>query len=282
MPKTKSRRSVRRTRKARTYISKRKAIRRAKRSNFVRNVKQVIQSLTETKEAYTTSGNSSLTMFNSAIDSTGDMMAIMPSIAQGVKDNERIGDQVRGQSLNIRGHIKLNINAFDALPTATDLTKLPSVVARLMIVSLKSKPSYLEAVSSSAPLATLLKKGGTTVAFTGVLSDIYAPINTDAWTVHADRKFYLNQSFVNTLGTSAPSTVIAQDIKNTVKFFNLRVRCKKLMKYDEDVSSGLYPTNFGPMLLLGYSYLSGETPDSGLATPQLGLQYDAVFRYEDA
>lgn len=248
------------------------------RSNFVRSVKQIVSSLAETKQAYHNSGNS-LTFFNSGIDNAGDMLQVIPNIAQSTADNGRIGDQIRSKNLNIRGYIKLNINA--ASGTAGDSTTLPNVIARLMVVSIKSRANYTDAAAGVGFLATLLKKGGTTVGFTGLLSDINAPINTDVFTVHADRKFYLNQSYVNAIGASVPSQYLAQDIKNTVKFFNINVKCKnRLLKYDEDVSSGLLPTNFGPMLLLGYSYLDGSSPDT-LST-NLGLQYITTMNYEDA
>lgn len=278
MYKTRSRRSVARKTRSRKYISKRKAVRRAKRSNFVRNVKQVIQSLTETKQAYHNSGDS-LIMFNSGINTSGDMMRVVPNIAQSVLDNGRIGDQVRSKKLSIRGYLKLNINA--ASGTAGDSTTLPNVIARLMVVSIKSRSSYTDAAAGAGFLATLLKKGGTTVGFTGLLSDINAPINTDAFTVHSDRKFYMTQDYVNAIGASVPSQYLAQDIKNTVKFFNINVRCKnKLLKYDEDVGGGLEPTNFAPILLLGYAYLDGSSPDT-LST-NLGLQYISTLDYEDA
>lgn len=246
--------------------------------SFVRNVKQVVKSLTETKQAFHNSGNS-LTFFNSGIDSAGDMLQVVPNIAQSVADNGRIGDQIRSQRLNIRGYLKLNINA--ASGTAGDSTTLPNVIARLMVVSIKSRSNYADASAGVGFLSTLLKKGGTTVGFTGLLSDINAPINRDVFTVHADRKFYLNQDYVNAIGASVPSQYLAQNIKNTVKFFNINVKCKnKLLKYDEDVAGGTQPTNFAPMLLLGYSYLDGSSPDT-LST-NLGMQYITTLSYEDA
>lgn len=267
-----------------TKVSKRHVSRRARnkkrnsaprtRSNFVRSVKQIVHSLTESKQAYTSTGNS-LVKFNSGIDSTGDMVQILPYVSQGIQANARIGEQIRAKSLNVKGYIKLDIN------DTVDSGKLPAVIARMMVVTMKTRPCYYDATGSSATLATLLKKGGTTTGFTGVLSDIMAPINRDAFTVHYDRKFYLNQSYINAIGASAPSTTVTQDIRNTVKFFNFNVKCKnRLLKYDEDVGSDLLPTNFGPFLVLGYAYADGSSPDT--LTTALGLQFDSMFTYEDA
>lgn len=244
------------------------------RSNLVRTVKKIVHSLTEDKQAYTTSGDS-LIKFNSGIDSAGDMIQILPYVAASVNGNGRIGEQIRAKSLNVKGYLKLDINE------VTDSTKLPSVIARMMVVTMKTRPCFYDATGSPATLATLLKKGGTTVGFTGKLSDIYAPINRDAFTVHYDKRFYLNQSYLNVTGASPPTTTVAQDIKNTIKFFKFNVKCKnKLLKYDEDVGSDLLPTNFGPFLVLGYAYADGSSADT-IPTP-LGLQFDSVFNFEDA
>lgn len=246
---------------------------RRNRGNFVRKVKAIISSLTEDKQAYTTTSNT-LIKFNSGIDSTADIQAIMPAIGKSVDDNGRIGDQIRGKRLTVTGHVKLDINDL------ADGTKLPNVAVRMMIVSIKNRPSYAEVTSNATPLATLLKKGGTTVGFTGLLSDLHAEINRDVFTVHHDRKFYLRQDYINAIGPSVPSQYIAQDVSKTVKFFKLSVPCKKIMKYDEDVSSGSFPVNYCPFLIMGYTYLDGSAPDT--LSQVVGLSYDSYFSYEDA
>lgn len=240
---------------------------------LTRTVKKIVSSMQETKQAYTSSGNT-LTMFNSGIDSVGDYIQILPSIAQSVADNGRVGDQIRGQNLNVKGFVRLNVN------DVADSTRLPQVAVRLMVCSLKNKSNWSDVGSSAVPLTTLLRKGGTTTGFTGVLSDLHAPINRDVFTVHADKKFYLKQDYLNGIGASIPSQYVNQDISKAIKFFNISVKCKKLMKYDASISSGLYPTNFAPFLLLGYCYLDGSSPDT--VSTNLGLNYDSTFSYEDA
>lgn len=264
----------RRGRKSVKSYKKAKAVKRVKSSPVLKKaVAQILSAKVETKEAYHNSGNT-LTFFNSGINAIGDMMQIVPSITTGTGDNTRNGSQLLAKSLNIRGYIKLQPG--DTL----DQTTLPSVVARLMVVTYKPRPSYIEATASASGLNGLLRKGGTISAFTGLLSDIHAPINTDLWTVHADKRFYLNQSFLNGLGAAVPSNSVAQDIRNTVKFFNINVKCRnRVLKYDATSGSDLYPTNFGPMLLLGYSYLDGSSPDT--VSTQLGLQYITTLKFED-
>lgn len=241
---------------------------------LINTVRKIISKDTETKQAFHTTGPS-LVFYNSGIDSSGDMSQILPSISQGLEANNRIGEQIKAKSLNVKGYMKLNVN------DVADSTKLTNVIVRMMIVSLKVRSCFPDAQGSTAQLQSLLRKGGTTTGFSGVLSDIYAPINTDLWTVHHDKKFYLSQSFVNVTGASPPTTVLAQDISKTVKFFNFNVKCKnKVLKYDEDTGSDIYPTNFAPMLLLGYSYLDGSSAD--VLSTNVALSYEAVLNYEDA
>lgn len=259
------RRKARRSRVPR--VQRRKAGKPRPRGSFVRAVKAVVSALTETKQAFYTTGDAPV-KFNSGIDSLGDMRDVLPQITQSTADNGRIGDQIRAKSLNIKGFVKLDI-----APTIGTVG-MPNVVVRMMVVSLKSKTNFTEATSSVTPLGSLIKKGGTTSTFSGVLRDINAPVNTDIWTVHSDKKYYLKQDYVN--GSQGP-----MDVSNTVRFFNIKLKCKnKLLKYDSAVSSALLPTNYGPMILLGYSFLDGTTPDT--INTRVGLQYDTILNYEDA
>lgn len=237
-------------------------------------IRKVIHEQAENKQAFSSLGGSSLVYYNSGISATGDMVSVLPNVTAGTADNNRIGDQIRAQKLNLRGYIKLDINTSGA--SNSDLT---SVIARLFVVSLKSKPNFTEASSSSTPLSGLLKKGGTTTGFTGVLSDIYAPVNTDLWTVHADKRFYLNQSMIQNFN-STTNAIVPLDVKNTVKFFNINVKCKnKLLKYDSNVSSGLLPTNYGPIFILGYSFLNSASPD--VISARVGVNWVSTFDFED-
>lgn len=250
-----------------------KAVAKVKIHELKKIVKQVNKERTENKEAYHTSNSSSLTFVNGGINSTADMLQIVPNVTQGTGDASRVGDQCRIQNFSIKGYLKLNINQ------SFNSTTLPSVIARLFVVSLKTKPNYTEASSSATPLSGLLKKGGSTTGWTGVLSDIYANVNSELWTTHYDKVFYLNQPFL-----LQPPTLNAislpVDIKNTIKFFHIKLKCKdKLIKYDSNISTGLLPTNYGPMLLLGYAFADGSSVD--LAS-NLGLHFDSYMSYEDA
>lgn len=251
-----------------------KAVRKAKRSNMVKLIKSVIHQQAEDKKAYLTSNNSNLTYFNSGINSTADMLQVFPNINTGTNSNERIGREIIAKRFNIKGYVRLDTNT-----TFNDYA-LPQVLCRMMIVTLKNKPNYTDATSSSTPLGALLLKGGTTTNFTGILSDINAEINTDVWTVHSDRKFYLSQdALIQPAGSSATSQAV--NTSRAVKFFNIPIRCKnRKLQYDYNISSGLLPVNYGPILLLGYSFLNATSPD--VVSARVGLHFETRFDYEDA
>lgn len=265
--------ATRRKRNARNYISARRAVRKAKKSNFNRAVKKIIDADTETKQAWFSSGNT-LTAFNSAISAAGDMMQIIPAITKGTNTGDRIGSKIKAKSLRVKGHLRITTNEVN------DSQTLPQVYVRLMCVSMKFRSNYSDATAYPAALNNLLKKGNTTSSWSGVFSDMNAPINNDLFTLHGERKFYLNQSYQNTTGPSPPSTILPLDVSKTVKFFDFNVRCKnKILRYDTGIGSDLYPTNWGPMLVVGYCYLNGGTPDA-VAT-NLGMEYISDFRFED-
>lgn len=237
-------------------------------------INKLINQSIETKQAFTTSGNS-LIYYNSGINANGDITPILPAIAGGSGDATRNGSQVMAKSLNVKGYLKLVLN------DTVDNTAYPQVIVRMMVVSLKTHQNYTNVSTQGTSLGALLRKGATVGAFSGNLSDIYAPINNELFTVHYDKKFYLNQTFLNAIGASQPSQTIPQDLKNTVKFFNLNVKCKnKVLKYDPTYTDSVYPTNWAPFLVLGYAHLDGSSPDT--VTTKIGLQYDAVLNYKDA
>lgn len=253
--------------------SVRKAIRQVKKTNFVNAVKKVIRSQNETKMAYLTNSNASLIKYNSGIDSLGDITPILPSITESVNENGRIGDQIRSQTLQIKGYIKFDYSSVPA-------SKVCSVGVRMMCVSLKSAQNADAVNSTATPLYSLLKKGGTSTAFTGVLSDLTAPINTDLFTVHSDKLYYLKQDMIIQNGT-VTNNWVAADVSKLLRFFTINVKCKnKQLKYEDGISSGVYPTNFYPFILLGYSYLDGSSPDI-VSTP-LGMEFTSCLKYEDS
>lgn len=232
---------------------------------FKKKVQAIINKNVEDKQAYK---NFSDINYNSGISSSADLNFLIPNIANGNTDSSRIGDQIHAKKLVIQGHMISNLT----LSSYSDCR----IGVRMMIVQPKSYIGY-DAINSSAStwLAYLLKKGATTTAFTGSVSDFYAPINRDSITVYADKHFYVNAPYVPGSVTNDLST------RNSTKFFKISLKVKnKLLKYDTANNSGLTPTNYNPVLILGYCHLDNSTPDT--ITTQINLSFISTLDYQDA
>ncbi len=238
--------------------------------NFKKRVLDVMRSVVETKQAF---HQNALTNFNSGISGAGDCLQVIPSIASGTLDNQRVGDQIRPQSLSIRGII----NMVPQDPTQS--LGVRRIGVRVMVVSVKAYPTYAVAAANTATwMPGLLKKGGTTTSFAGALDDLYAPINTDLITCHYNKVFFLNQAMYYA-GTTNVSTTYESG--GMTKFFKKTFRFKnKVWKYDSAISGGLSPTNAGHCLLLGYVFLDGTGAD--VVTTRVSSQTDMILNYEDA
>lgn len=250
-----------------------KAIRKVRNTSFKKKVLKVIHAENETKEAYTPFA---LTYFNSSIAAAGDSCRLIPNIAAGTADNQRIGDQIRAQKLILKGLIN-----FPPI-TGTTLQNNPGatrIAVRMMIVTPKSYPNWAQASGSTAWMDYLLKKGGTTSGFTGSCFDLWAPVNRDAVTLHYNKVFYMNQPYVLHNGST---TDVAMSTAGVTRHFSKTFNFKNsVFKYDAGVDSGLTPVNKGMILVLGYCYTDGSTSPDVINT-RVTLQYETRLLYEDA
>lgn len=241
--------------------------------SFRQKVLKIVHKEVETKQAFNTL---SLTPFNSGMTSQGDVLQVIPSINKGTSDNQRIGDQLRAMSLQIRGYILASISIPQALSQAR-------IGVRIMVVQPKEYSNYSTVYANyNSWQVTLLKKGGTTSAFTGAVDDLYAPINSDSITKYYDKVIYVTTPYIYTgTGTTNVNVIQSMDVAQSVKFFNIKFNLRnKLLKYDDSFSSGLAPTNTAPVMMVGYVHLDGSSPD--IASTNVSMQYDAIFNYEDA
>lgn len=262
-PRTKARK---RSYKRRRYYKKG-----AKRSKgFKKAVQRIINKNAENKQGLITYGPVS---YNSAINASGDCTAIIPNITTGTGDNARIGDQIRATSIKIKGAVVWN-------PSTANFNSYNSsrLCCRLMIVQPKAYSTLNDVINNAASwTAILLKTGGTTTGFTGQMADLWKDINRDAITCYYDKKFYLT-------GTYGPSTAATSDIQllGATKFFSKTMRFRgagKLLKYDASVNSGVQPTMFAPVMILGYVYMNGGAPT--VLNTDVQLSFDSIFNYQD-
>jgi len=250
--------------KRRKIVRKRVYKRRVVKSgSFAKKVQSIINKNAENKQIYT----NSFINFNSGINSAGDIQQVVANLGNGTGDYQRIGDQIRAQKLQVKGWMAMTLSYLTSASASR-------IGVRLMIVQPKFYGGLTEIAANTGNwLGTLLKKGGTTTGFSGAVSDLQSPINTDAITKYYDRVFYLNLPYSQTAVGEA-STV------GSTRFFSMSKNLRnKLMKYDSSVGSGLTSTQFNPVLLCGYVHLDGSAAD--VVNTQIQLNYDAMLQFQD-
>lgn len=236
--------------------------------------KKVLSVIHKTSESKSEAAIQNSVLYNSGINSSGEVLTILPSLARGTGDNQRIGDQVTAQRLVLKGHLAMNVN----YQTFADCR----IAVRLMVVCPKMYSNYDEASTNSAKwLPYLLKQGGTVSAFTGTIQNLYANINTDVVTKYYDKVFYMTiPAYISTTGTTSVNTNTAEDLRSSIRFFRHTFKIKnRVLKYDPGVSTGANPTNYSPIILCGYSHLDGSVPDT--TGTQVQLSYASELFYED-
>lgn len=237
-------------------------------STMVKQVEKIIHKNAENFTAYTALP---LTACNSAISVANDIFPVVPQITQGIQDNNRRGDEFRGQKLRIKGHIILS----QGLSTTPSNCRL---AVRLLMVQPKAYNNF-DAISANYGtwMPALLRKGGTNVGYTGIVSDIYADINRENVTVHYDKTFYMTLPY---FAVSTSVGIGVQDLQKSTRFFSITKKLNnKLLKLDSAYNSGTTPVNFSPVILLGYTHLDGSTPDS--IETQVSIAFDSYLEYED-
>lgn len=248
---------------------------------FSKMVKQVLHKQAETKQV---SYNMGMTSFNSGVNSTGDVLRIIPSIQQGVAEGDRIGDTITAQKIDVRGHFLINV-----IPTQTNSGASFSVAipanARLMIrafiCSVKKYSNFDDAQTNIASWSSnFLKNGNVSQALNGSIESMYLPVNTDVITVHKEIKKYITVPVTQTAFTPVSPTNFAlatsYDPTNSVKFFNASIKCKKVLKYDDINYS---PQNYAPFMVISYAHLDGSSPD--VLTTVINATYVSSLFYED-
>ena len=233
--------------------------------NLVKLIQKVIHKDVETKIQ---SVNQALTAYNSGINVGADATKLIPTIVQGTDDGQRVGDTILGQHLNCRGHMILDLPGNNATTNCR-------IAVRMMVVQPKRYQNDSDCTTYYANwMPYLLQNGANSQAFTGIIQDLYLPINTNAITKYYDKITYLS---VPINQVSSAIGIDTADVRRTVKFFNINVPCKKVLKYQDGNNT---PINYSPMLIMGYVHLDGSAPDTVSAV--VSMAYTTVIKYEDA
>jgi len=261
----------------RIYRKRSKVVRRPKRRTtkprtFAKKVLDVIHRQAENKIAYATTGDAILKFPASCTFGQGlNIFSPLPAIARGTNEGDRIGNTIKPLSLKVKGYLFYK----PAAASGNYNSDQSRVAVRMMVLQPKQFSSNTNA-SSTSWYGQVLQKQNTTVAPTGKISDLMAPINKDVFKVWYDKIYYMSTTEV------AQATAVGYymiENKDATKFFNLDIKLPKTLTYDDSNSSGTQPINCSPQILMTWCYMNGANAGT---TQECGIMYDSVLTYEDS
>lgn len=210
--------------------------------------------------------------FNSTISASSECYPIMPPITPGDADYQREGDKVRGKYLYLKGHIQYNSSFIDT-PGVNNY--VPPSTVRVLVLSQRNLRTNSQ-ISSGVDVAHLLKDNvGTTGArsYTGGMTDNLAPINTDLFKVHLDKKIKMKVVYQNSDGSGTGNIVGLPTM-----YFKCRIKLPATLYFD--AGNGDNPNNFAPFFCLGSVLDDGSSPFT-VQTPYRVTWLSTAY-YEDA
>lgn len=212
-----------------------------------------------------------IAQFNSAADTSADILAVLPPVQQGTAENQRIGDDIKAKSLTIKGHMISSM--------APSLTYTRVAVRMLVCQPKLTTSNTLVNASAAQWLPYVLRKGGVNMGLDGTIDSLYAPVDTDVITCWHDKIYYITQP----AAYNSTSTQLAfQETVNSTKMFTINLKLRnKLLKYNGNYSAGNFPINYSPSILFSYVLLDGSGPIS-LTPLIMSMAYTASLTYEDA
>lgn len=265
-----------------------------------RAIKQVVQGESETKRAtfYQTANDGTGTEIatglyanrgwavqnNTITNNTVDILQLIPYIAQGTDDWERIGDRVRPVKLGIKGSVRVaqQLRATVATPT----TNLHVCMYVLQHVSLKDYTN----LRAQNNFGQLLETGeGTTVFFNGEALNPHMRVHSSYYKVCAKKVLKLKYAGIQ----NGPNTQLS--IANAHSWYadysmDLTKHIPKLFKYPEDAPGANplvanVPTNSSIFLCMGYVNEdindAPPVPDPFPVTTQMQQIYVSELLYKD-
>lgn len=207
--------------------------------------------------------------FNSAISGVADCYKALPDVVDGTANFNRIGERIKPKALVLRGTVAINYTQPNSIA--------PEV--HLFVVSHKSKKSYsaLNAASGagySEIVDNLYDFGnGTNGPFDGTVPPTLYPLNTKTLRILAHKKLDLAVS------TQASTSNRESSSDRRQRRFTIKLKVPSVLTYDESIDTS-YPTNYAPVLMLGFTYPDGQSP-SVIVTPVLA-SCTFTLLYDDA
>jgi len=248
-----------RIRRARVARPARRRLTRARahtyKGKFAQRVKKVLMRNAETKfvrdENLTPIQN-----FNSVINAQDDFYRCFPQVSQGTLSAQRVGQRLTPISITSRMNIAFNVT--DALSRDIEV-HVWYLMSKQQKSVLAASGNLIYNITNGFVLSgvtELLDNGdGTNTPFNGDFLSVTKPINKDQWTVIKHYRVHLYKGS----GTSNNN----QTANNEKRHVSLTTRLPTHQLIYDNQGDTL-PTNYMPVFCIGYRYLDGTAPDTGL------------------
>lgn len=218
---------------------------------------------------------------------TSDLKWLLPNVAIGTEDNQRIGNQITPTSLRIDGVVKVSLTNLTA-PAPTDIYVVVYVLTHKVFKSyeaLLGSPAVAPAVGfvGGNNFNQLLKNGeNTTTNFSGNFWAAHQPVADQYYNVLAKKIVRLRFAGLYTSGGQSVSIANSHDYQANLSITLTEKHMPAKLKYPEGTVTGAFnnaPLNYAPFMCLGYYYADGSTP----ATPQAIVEqsYVSKLNYKD-
>lgn len=225
------------------------------------------------------------TAYNNSASVVGDLRPVLPGIIQAgqllpdgtkMKNNieSREGNKLHLQSIRIQGIVTIPSND---LPDSNDRAMLACRLLCFSCDKFKTHEALSNEWDSGENLReSLLRQGASAVGFDGTLAGLWLPLNTEMFTTHYDRTFYLARGQVVTLtaGTEGRGAAYMPASYRSFKI-NLKVK-NKLLTYSNPDNT--FPTNYAPSLILMFAYVNGA---GASASTVPFMQFNSTARWKD-
>lgn len=196
---------------------------------------------------------------------------LLPSIAQGVAQSQRIGNEVRITKNTISGYINLKPYS------ATNNPYTCPIIVKMWVVSWKYANTAFT-TPSLTDFATFFERGSATSNFIGNPLDMLRAVNKDAWTVHRTKTFELSSS--NVTGTPAATVSAINQNPSSLwshKYYFSLGKYAKSLKYND----GLPNTTSNRNLYLVIQTVKADGTSVAVGDLYAENHYVSQLYYED-
>lgn len=239
-------------------------------------VKRAIHSNIENKEVLVYAANQTLTTNQSGLLNGSTAVQLLPSLAQGTGDNNRVGNCVRVVRGSIKGHV--NLKPADGI---TNPLSTPCNVKMWLIRDIAEAHQLpLNGGVFTTYLDQFFRGNGTTLPFQGNLLDMSLPVDDQHFRVLKTKQFEIGATYASATGAVGTGGYFDNSKMIIPFYFNWAKYAKKQIKYSEtNPVSTTQPINDNLYLIVQVVRSDG-TASAGLQMAE--WHYVNECKFEDA